>query len=158
MIAEALERIEKTKKEKLTYLDLKGLSLEQIPQEILEVPWIGALSLSDNKLCDISLLSGMKNLHKLALTNNQIEDISVLQALDKLRFIFLAHNKIKDIRHINSQSRLKKLVLHDNEISSLPSLEKFRLLAYLDVSNNPLQPPNTKTIREILPVLKIYKF
>ena len=90
MIEEALRRINVTKEENLHYVDLRGLDLEVIPPEILSVPWIGALSLSDNKISDISLLSQMKELHKLALTNNRIKDISTLEGMDKLRFIHAA--------------------------------------------------------------------
>lgn len=158
MIEEALRKIEVTKKEKLHYLDLRGLQLEEIPIQILEIPWIQALSLSDNKISDISLLSQMTQLHKLALTHNSIEDISVLEGLPKLRFIFLAHNLISDISKIKTQVRLKKLVLHDNKLSSLPNMSHFTLLAYLDISNNPLELPNSEEMKSSLPSLKIYKY
>jgi len=158
MIKEALERIQRTKEENLHYLDLRGLGLEEIPNEILEVPWIGALSLSDNKISNINLLSKMTNIHKLALTNNNIEDISVLESLEKLRFIFLAENNIKDISKIKGQTRLKKLVLHNNEINILPDLSAFSLLAYLDIMDNPLIAPTVKEIQVLLPSLKIYKY
>ena len=158
MIDEALLRIERTKKEKLHYLDLRGLHLDEIPKEILEIPWIQALSLSNNNISDISLLSQMTQIHKLALTNNRIEDISVLEKLPKLRFIFLADNLIKDISKINNQARLKKLVLHGNQISSLPDLSQFSLLAYLDLGENPLECPSTDEMQKILPALKIYMY
>jgi len=157
MIEEALRRIDVTKKENLHSLDLRGLNLEEIPKEILEVPWIGALSLSNNKIFDISILSQMTQVHKLALTNNLIEDISVLEEMSKLRFIFLANNRIKDISKIKGQERLKKLVLHGNQISFFPDLSYFKLLAYLDLQNNPLTLPSIKEIKVMLPSLKIYK-
>jgi len=157
MIKEALRRIEVTKKENLHYLDLRGLQLEEIPKEILEVSWIGALSLSGNKIKDISILSKMTNVHKLALTNNLIEDLSVLENMPKLRFIFLANNKVKDISKIKGQTRLKKLVLANNNIASLPDLSQFPLLAYIDVTDNPLSCPTPREMLEMLPSLKIYK-
>jgi Leucine-rich repeat (LRR) protein len=157
MIEEALRRIEVTKNERLHYLDLSGLELESIPKEVLEVPWIGALSLSNNKIEDISILAQMDQLHKLSVTNNRVEDVSVLAAMPKLRFIFLAGNKIKDITPITGQSRLKKLVLADNMITFLPDLSEFALLAYLDISGNPLKAPASASIRPQVPLLKIYK-
>ena len=156
MIEEALLRIQHTKEDKLHYLDLRGLQLKEIPKEILEIPWIQALSLSNNNISDISLLSQMTQIHKLALTNNCIEDIEVLESLPKLRFIFLANNLVKDISKINSQTRLKKLVLHGNQISFLPDLSKFSLLAYLDLGENPLECPSLEEMNNILPALKIY--
>ena len=156
MIEEALLKIARTKEEKLHYLDLRGLQLDEIPKEILEIPWIQALSLSNNNISDISLLSQMTQIHKLALTNNRIENIDVLEGLPKLRFIFLADNLVKDISKINSQPRLKKLVLHGNQISSLPNLSQFTLLAYLDLGNNPLECPSVEEMQKVLPALKIY--
>ncbi|MDF1877608.1 leucine-rich repeat domain-containing protein [Sulfurimonas sp. SAG-AH-194-L11] len=157
MIKEVLRRIEVTKVEKLHYLDLKGLELQEIPKELLDVSWIGALSLSENNISDISLLSQMTNLHKLALTGNKLEDISVLEGLSKLRFIFLANNLITDISILKSQERLKKLVIHSNQLSFLPNLSHFPLMAYLDVSNNPLMCPSLEDMQKMLPLLKIYK-
>ncbi|QSZ41760.1 hypothetical protein GJV85_06440 [Sulfurimonas aquatica] len=158
MLEEALRRIEVTKKENLHYLDLKGLELDEIPKEILEVSWIGALSLSQNNISDISLLSHMSNLHKLALTGNKIDDISVLEQLPKLRFIFLANNFISDISMLKSQARLKKLVIHTNKLSSLPDLSHFPLFVYLDISDNPLESPSFEEMQKMLPLLKIYKY
>jgi len=158
MIEEVLRRIEVTKKDKLHYLDLSGLELDSVPQEVLEVSWIGALSLSNNNIKDISILSQMTQLHKLSVTNNRVEDVCVLSSMPKLRFIFLAGNKIKDITQIKGQSRLKKLVLADNMITSLPDLSEFELLAYLDISGNPLDAPAYATIRPQVPLLKIYKY
>jgi Leucine-rich repeat (LRR) protein len=157
MIEEALRRINTTKEEKLHYLDLRGLDLEVIPPEILTIPWIGALSLSDNNISDISLLSQMKELHKLALTNNRINDISTLGSMHKLRFIFLGDNCVEDISVLKSQTRLKKLVLNNNQISLLPDLSPFALLAYLDVSGNPIKLPAQEEIKKMCPLLKIFK-
>ncbi|MDF1881280.1 leucine-rich repeat domain-containing protein [Sulfurimonas sp. MAG313] len=158
MIEEALRRIKITKKENLSYLNLRGLDLKEVPKEILEVPWIGALSLSNNNIKNIEILSNMKNVHKLALSNNLIEDISVLEYMTKLRFIFLGHNRINNISTIKNQERLKKLVLESNKITSFPDLSHFKLLAYLDLSNNPLKLPSIKEIKIILPSLKIFKY
>ncbi|MDQ7042531.1 MAG: hypothetical protein Q9M34_03265 [Sulfurimonas sp.] len=157
IMKEVLRRIEVTKREKLTYLDLKGLDLQEIPKELLEVSWIGALSLSENKISDISLLSQMTNLHKLALTANNIEDISVLNGLSKLRFIFLANNLITDISCLQSQERLKKLVIHSNKLTFLPDLSHFPLMVYLDICDNPLECPSFEDMQKMLPLLKIYK-
>ncbi len=157
MMEEVLRRIEVTKVQKLHYLDLKGLELQEIPRELLEVSWIGALSLSENNISDISLLSEMTNLHKLALTGNKIEDISVLEGLEKLRFIFLSKNLITDISSLKSQERLKKLVIHSNKLAFLPDLSHFPLMVYLDVCDNPLECLNFEDMQKMLPLLKIYK-
>ncbi len=158
MIEEALRRINVTKEEKLHYVDLRGLDLEVVPPELLSVPWIGALSLSDNKISDISLLSEMKELHKLALTNNRIKDVSTLKSMHRLRFIFLGDNLVEDISVLKAQTRLKKLVLNNNRISRLPDLSPFPLLAYLDVSGNPIELPAQEAIKGMCPLLRIFKY
>ncbi len=157
MSQEALRRIHATKEDNLNYLDLSGLGLEAIPDEITSLTWIGALSLSRNRIKDISLLAKLPNLHKLALSDNCIDDITVLNDLPKLRFIFLGNNQIEELSVIKSQKRLKKLVVNDNNLRSLPDLSHFVLMVYLDISNNPLVPPDTTTIKEMLPNIKIYK-
>lgn len=157
MIEEALRRIEISKNENLHYLDLRGLELTEIPNELLELPHLQSLSLSHNKLTDLTLLAQFPNLHKLALSDNTISDISVLKKLPKLRFIFLANNQIKDISPIVTHARLKKLVLNNNEINFLPDLSNIPLLAYLDVSMNNLTPPQPHELLKVLPLLKIYK-
>jgi len=157
MIEEALRRINTTKEEKLHYLDLRSLDLDEIPHEILSIPWIGALSLSNNNISDISLLTQMENIHKLALTNNRITDISALESMHKLRFIFLGDNSVEDISALKAQERLKKLVLNNNQISQLPDLSPFSLLAYLDVSGNPITLPTQDKIKKMLPLLKIFR-
>jgi Leucine-rich repeat (LRR) protein len=157
MLEEAYKRIQATIDEQLEYLDLSGLGLDHIPPEVTELTWIGALSLSRNSISDISLLSKMPNLHKLALSDNQIEEISVLDTLPKLRFIFLGGNKVKDISVLRSQARLKKLVLHDNDLQALPDLSHFPLMVYLDISNNPLVSPTGEQIKQMLPLMKVYK-
>ena len=157
MIEEALRRIETTKTEKLHYLDLRGLNLEEIPKEILEIPWIQALSLSNNKLTDLSILNQLPNIHKLALTKNNISDISILETLPKLRFIFLGDNQVTDITPIIRHERLKKMVLNNNQITELPPLDHIPLLAYLDISMNPCEKPSFKQIQTMCPVLRIYK-
>jgi len=157
MLEEAQRRIQQTIDEELSYLDLSGLGLDTIPKEIVQLTWIGALSLSRNKISDVSLLSQMPNLHKLALTDNEIEDITPLKELVKLRFIFLGNNKVNDISVLRKQERLKKLVLNDNKLMLLPDLSMFELLAYLDISENPLTSPSVQTIKKMFPLLKIYK-
>lgn len=157
MIEEALRRIETTKIEKLHYLDLRGLNLEDIPKEILDIPWIQALSLSNNKLTDLTILSQLPSIHKLALSKNNISDISILEQLPRLRFIFLGDNQITDISPVIKHQRLKKLVLNNNQISELPQFNHLPLLAYLDISMNPCKKPSFKQMRTMCPVLRIYK-
>lgn len=157
MIEEALKRIETTKLENLHYLDLRGLNLNEIPKEILQLPWIQALSLSDNNLSDITLLSQLPNIHKLALTKNNISDIAVLEKLPKLRFIFLGDNQVSDITPVIKHARLKKLVLNNNQVMKIPQLNALPLLAYLDISQNPCSKPSNEEMLTMCPVLRIYK-
>ena len=55
------------------------------------------LDLYNNKITDISALSGLANLEVLYLDYNQIADISVLSGLTNLTVLDLDNNKITDI-------------------------------------------------------------
>ena len=72
----ALEKIALCKEERQLYLDLSHLGLTEIPQEVGTLVWLERLSLSHNKIEDISALEPLKKIHKLSLSNNQISDLS----------------------------------------------------------------------------------
>lgn len=55
------------------------------------------MDLSDNKISDISLLSGLSLLEELNLSDNEIVDIDVLSNLENLRIVHLSNNNIDDI-------------------------------------------------------------
>lgn len=152
------EIIAQSREEQLSYLDLSGLGLESLPFEILDLPWIRALSLSHNRLSDISLLEYLPNLHKLALSDNRIEDIGVLKMLPKLRFLFLAQNQVYQTQALTSLSELKKLILSQNHLNTLPNFSQMKHLVYLDIYQNPLEMPNYEQIKALIPGLKIYKY
>ena len=157
MRAEALRRIELAKEKRLDFLDLSGLGLEEIPNELASLPWLKTLSLCENAIRDIRVLGRLRSLHKLALSYNRISDITPLQGLEKLKFLFLSHNEIMDVSVLGELPALKKLVLSGNRIASVEPLHGLCALVYLDLSNNSLDTVEAKDCRAMLPSLLVYK-
>jgi len=137
----ALEKIGICKKKRLSYLDLRGLGLEEIPEEVVTLEWIGALALSQNSISDLSLLAHMKRLHKLSFAHNTVLDISPLRELSALKFLFMQSNKIESLDALEGSTALKKIVAYDNRIGSLAPLLALPKLVYLDITDNPLRDP-----------------
>jgi len=156
MIEEALKRIEVARREKLTYLDLSGMGLKEVPSEILDITWLKTLSLADNELSDISGLSALQQIHKLALSHNKIVDITPLSRLKKLKFLFLEGNAIKDVSALKTTTTLKKLVLTNNTIFSIDNLDGLTALVYLDVALNPLNMSELMAYKQRMPSLLVY--
>jgi Leucine-rich repeat (LRR) protein len=138
---EAKRRIEATKRERIPYLDLRGLKLTQIPQEVAELNWIRALSLSNNSISDLSLLASLKGLKKLALSHCQVEDLSPLSELKDLKFLFVRHNRIESLEPLRGLKALKKIVAHHNRITDLSALAALYNLSFLDLADNAIMDP-----------------
>ncbi|MCF6206328.1 MAG: leucine-rich repeat domain-containing protein [Sulfurovum sp.] len=154
MDSEAAQRIAACKTKEMPYLDLSRCSLQSIPQELAELDWLQALSLSQNQIEDISLLSQLPHLHKLSLSHNRIGDISALRTLTKMKFLFLHHNAIDDLTPLAQIKRLKKLVADHNRIEDISPLMQLPELVYLDLRENLLHT-DTQTLKKILPQLMI---
>ena len=90
-----------TEQDTLDYCLLNNLNQDKIIQ----------LSLSDNKLTDISGVKLFKNLKSLYLNNNKIINISVIQYLKNLEILSINNLELKSnqIQYINSLNNLKYL-------------------------------------------------
>jgi Leucine-rich repeat (LRR) protein len=105
---EVQRRIAVTRKEHLPYLDLSGQGLSSVPEEVLTLTWLEALSLSNNAIMDITSLPALHRLKKLALSNNKIENISALASLQELIITSLTSLRLKDM---TSSKKLLLLVI-----------------------------------------------
>lgn len=77
-----------------------------------------SLSLSDNKLTDLSPLSGLTKLSSLQLSDNNISDLSPLSGLTQLKTLYLDGNPIQDFTPLYSLSSLKTLSMKDISVST----------------------------------------
>jgi Leucine-rich repeat (LRR) protein len=76
------------------------------------------MDLSDNLICDLSLLWGLGLIEELNLSDNQIVEIEPLINLTHLRSLILSNNAIKDVSGLLLLSRLEYVDLTGNRISS----------------------------------------
>ena len=105
---DALEKIYNCKRNKIPYLDLSNMGLNEVPNELKDLPFLQRLSLSNNNISDISILEYLPNIHKLALSNNKIEDLSPLKTNKRLKFLFIKGNKISNLTPLFALKKLKK--------------------------------------------------
>ena len=96
-------------------LDSKGIGNEEL-KEISALYALDNLSLMDNRVSDIGLLSVLGGLDTLNLSGNQITDISPLAGLSQLRTLFLDDNPISDFTPLYSLSNLTSLSVSGTDI------------------------------------------
>ncbi|WP_254011185.1 leucine-rich repeat domain-containing protein [Limnofasciculus baicalensis] len=96
------------------------------------------LSLSDNKIDNITPISFLKNITILNLCQNHIIDIQPLAFLTNLTILNLCFNKISDIAPLSSLTNLNILTLTSNHISEITPLSSLTQLKLLVIKENPL--------------------
>jgi len=94
------------------------------------------LSLNDNKIISLKLLSCLYELSTLNIQNNYIKDISPLRNLTNLTNLNIMGNAIQDIWPLENLKALKSLNVSNNRISDIYPLHGLRNLTKLDVSAN----------------------
>lgn len=108
-------------------IDLSNLRLSKIPVLLLKVPNLQDLTLSNNTIRDIELLTHLTELRQLQIDKNQIKDLSPLANLSKLESIIADYNFIDSIDCLASLPSLKRLTIEIN-----PELKDISILAHLD--------------------------
>ncbi|MBN2863842.1 MAG: leucine-rich repeat domain-containing protein [Bacteroidales bacterium] len=76
-----------------------------------------AIDVSDNRISDLSPLSGLLNLEELNLSDNQIGYIDGLSNLTGLKTLFISNNLIDDITPLFELEKLEYVDLSGNRIS-----------------------------------------
>ena len=95
-----------------------------------------SLNLWNNNISDVSPLSGLNNLILLSLSNNNISDISPLSELISLTDLGLRNNRIADLSPLAGLNNLTSLNLWNNNISDISPLSGLNNLTSLNLSNN----------------------
>ena len=164
----ALERIEECRRTRSTELDLSGLGLDEIPEQVFELTWLEKLDVSEdtkrwkrgnireipaaigqlnalaefdctlNQISDLSPLSGLPALQSLTCWNNQISDLSPLSGLPALQSLDCSDNQISDLSPLSGLPALQSLSCGSNQISDLSPLSGLPALQSLDCSDNQL--------------------
>ncbi|QQZ28335.1 TIR domain-containing protein [Thiothrix subterranea] len=146
----ALERIEECRRTRSTALDLSGLGLDEIPEQVFELTWLEKLKVSgspwekgnirkipaaieqlialidlncsSNQISDLNVLAHVPNLLTLDCSSNPISDLSALAHLPNLQTLQCGSNQISDLSALAHVPNLQTLQCWDNQISDLSAL------------------------------------
>jgi hypothetical protein len=97
------------------------------------------LSLSFQKILQISNLENLVKLEKLKLDNNMIMKIENLEKLTNLNWLDLSFNSIKKMEGLNTLTKLLDLSLYSNDISEVEGLDNCRSLHVLSIGMNQIR-------------------
>ena len=97
---------------------------------------ITSLSLSGNKITDLSPLQGNKTLSSLDVSSNEITSIDSLADCSDLKQLNLNHNKLTGIGGAQKLIRLEKFECSDNQIPDISGLTNCTVLKYINISSN----------------------
>jgi predicted ATPase/transcriptional regulator with XRE-family HTH domain len=91
------ERIERNKKNKDKCLDLSGLALSEIPEEVFEFSWLTDLNISDNNLKRISSrILLLSHLEHLDISDNLLLQVpGILLAIENLKTVSFQGNPLE---------------------------------------------------------------
>ena len=106
--------------------------------------WLSSptISLSGNKIADLSPLAELNQLYLLYLNDNEISDTSPLAGLDLVSTLDLRNNKVSNLEPLKGMTRMDKLLLSGNRIEGLPNGLFYGLtnLAEVNLADNPGAP------------------
>ena len=94
------------------------------------------LRLFDNRIDDLSMISGLTNLRTLNLSRNQISDLSPIAGLTALTTLNISHNQISDLAPLAGLTNLTTLILCGNDISDLSPLSGLTNLNIFEAKDN----------------------
>lgn len=132
----AIKKITKEKKNQTGNLDLSNEKLLKVPKEILGLKHLYSLSISSNRISNISFLGKLTKLKSLSLSDNHISDINFLKKLPDIQSLDLSSNNISDVNFSKSLPSIQSLNLSNNNISDISFLEKLLNLQSLNLSFN----------------------
>lgn len=113
-----------------------------------------SLSLGDNSISDIKVLSAFKNLKFLNIGINPISDISPVWELTQLRHLSLRFFKIRDLSPLTNFTNLTVLQVDSAEISDITPLSRLANLKKLYLRNN--QISDVSPLSELVNLRELY--
>ncbi|MEG3638851.1 leucine-rich repeat domain-containing protein [Magnetococcus sp. PR-3] len=118
-----LSKLAQARQQGLKALDLSGLELTDLPDEIGLCSNLESLDLSDNRLTTLPVALGhLDRLQLLDLRDNQLTDLPEnLVKLQRLAFLRMGNNRFSTLPMVVCRlSGLRRLVLRGNHLASLP--------------------------------------
>lgn len=160
----ALQLIKTAKKQRALYLDLGSCGLKELPDELFELTWLEALSLSDmtvdfakngakpslnmgnpNQIATLSdKISQLSSLKKLTIGNYiawgfELSDISNLAECKSLTDLYISNCPIEDISAFENLKDLQTLVLIGTQIKDISPIKNLTNLQKLILSGNSIE-------------------
>lgn len=124
--------------EQIKHLNLSGLDLKNLPQEIKSFSQVTELNLTCNKLKILPVeIASLTKLIKLHLGYNKLKSLPVeIKNLKKLKNLNLNYNQLTSFpKVIRTFSKLKVLSLIENPFECLPAeIAKYHKLEYVETS------------------------
>lgn len=100
-------------------------------------PHLTYLGLDNNRIADLTPLTGLVNLWSLSFTRNQVSNIEPLRHLKNLGQLIMYLNNVSDISPLTDLTSLYDLYIGNNPITDLSPLSKMTGLTQLSVSSVP---------------------
>ena len=134
------ERIQIAKDEKLLFLDLRGLMLSELPDEICELTFVIDIDLSYNQFITLPVqLTKLGNLLSLDLSHNYIMEIDFQYSdFNGLRSLNISHNYLYSIPKCIDYLRSTDITFNNNPfLNGLPAEIEYydfhQIIYYLDL-------------------------
>lgn len=117
-----------------------------------------SLTLANAGLTDADLgeLTRLRSLESLSLSGNRLHNISVLAELTNLTFLHLADNDISDLMPLRSLTRLKTLYIDGNPITDFTALHTLASLRTLSMKDIEVTSDQLAELQKALPECRIY--
>ena len=155
----ALKRIAECARRRVTVLDLSGLALTSLPDEIVQLTKLTELDVSSNRFASLPPHIGqLDQLVRLDLSHNQLASLPAeLGRLTQLLSLDLSHNLLATLPpQLGQLTRLSRLDLSHNLLSSVPpELGDLKSLTRLHLTNNRLQQL-PQTIGQLAGLTRMY--
>ncbi|MBE9210815.1 leucine-rich repeat domain-containing protein [Nostoc sp. LEGE 06077] len=139
---EAEQRIEQARRKGAVELDLSGMGLTELPEEIASVTQLQTLNLSRNQLTQLpEAISSLTQLQTLNLFGNQLTQLpEAIASLTQLQTLNLFGNQLTQLPEaIANLTQLQTLDLSHNQLTELPeAIANLTQLQTLDLSHNQL--------------------
>ena len=139
---EALNRIAEAAQSSSLQLNLSGLELAAIPDEIKSLKSLSVLDLSDNEIEELDDFSDFPEVRFLRLSYNKISRIEGIEKIRGLESLALISNQISKIDKLEATSALTGIDLSKNQVTDLtflrPFMERGGIIA---IADNPIINP-----------------
>lgn len=106
----------------LETIALSGNQVEDIAPLSKNAEKVKTLFLQDNRISDLSAISGASNLHMLSIENNEVKSLEPLSGLTGLNYLSAGNNHIQSIEPLGNHNALSYLDLGNNEIADISPL------------------------------------